>query len=118
MIEVYGEKVQKPKWQELGCQKVGFFADRDTIRVGRDEGSFSTNQLRVSGATVYMQDMKVVYNRGSPDNIPIRAQICQGGETKPFDLRGERRAIKLIELSYGSKPSARGQPVVCVYGRQ
>lgn len=124
VIEVYGEKAryrekaQEPRWQELGCQKVGFFADRDTIRVGRDEGNFSAIQLRVSGATVYMQELKVIYNRGSPDSIPIRAQIRQGGETRPLDLRGERRTIKLIELSYGSKPSARGQPVVCAYGRQ
>ena len=68
-------------------------------------------------ATVYMQDLKVVYDRGLPDSIPVRAQIRAGGETKPLDLRGARRHIKLIELSYGSKPSVRGQPVVCVFGR-
>ncbi len=77
----------------------------------------SAIQLRVSGATVYMQDLKVVYDRGSPDSIPVRAQIRAGGETKPLDLRGDRRHIKLIELSYGSKPTLRGQPVVCVFGR-
>jgi hypothetical protein len=116
-IEVYGEKEPpKPKWEELGCQKVGFFADRDIIRVGRKEGKFSAIQLRVSGATVYVQDLKVVYERGSPDNIRVRAQIRAGGETRPLDLRGERRAIDRIELSYGSKPSTRGQPAVCVYG--
>lgn len=118
-IEIYGEKeIPKPKWEELGCQKVGFFADRDIIRVGRKEGSFSAIQLRVSGATVYVQDLRVIYERGSPDNIPVRAQIRAGGETRPLDLRGERRAIDRIELSYGSKPSTRGLPSVCVYGYQ
>ena len=117
-IEVYGEKVREPRWEELGCQKVGFFADRDIIRVGREEGHFSAIQLRVSGATVYMQDLRVIYDRGSPDSIPVRAQIRAGGETKPLDLRGQRGAINFIELSYGSKLSVRGQPIVCVYGRQ
>lgn len=119
-IEIFGEKpilILKRKWEELGCQKVGFFADRDIIRVGRKEGTFSAIQLRVSGATVYVQNLKVVYERGSPDDIPVRAQIRAGGETKPLDLRGERRAIKLIELAYGSK-SIGGKPSVCVYGTQ
>ncbi len=120
-IEIYGEKVRQPTWQprweELGCQKVGFFADRDVIRLGRKEGHITAIQLRVSGATVYMQDLKVVYDRGLPDSIPVRAQIRAGGETKPLDLRGDRRHIKLIELSYGSKPTVRGQPVVSVFGR-
>lgn len=125
VIEVYGEKVRqpreevrRPRWEELGCQKVGFFADRDVIRVGRKEGHISAIQLRVSGATVYMQGLKVIYERGSPDSIPVRAKIRAGGETKPLDVRHDRRHIKLIELSYGSTPSIGSRPVVCVYGRQ
>lgn len=86
--------------------------------MGRKEGSFSAIQLRVGGANVYMLGLKVVYDRRSPESIPVRTQIRAGGETKPLDLRGERRTIKLIELSYGSTPSMLGQPVVCVYGRQ
>jgi len=124
VIEVYGEKVRyieevpEPRWAELGCQKVGFLADRDVIRVGRKEGTFSAIQLRVSGANVYMLDLRVVYDRGPSENIPVRTQIRAGGETRPLDLRGEQRVIKVIELSYGSTPSLGGQPVVCVYGRR
>ena len=118
VIEVYGEVVRRPRWEELGCQKVGFFADRDVIRVGSKEGHISAIQLRVSGATVYMQDLKVIYDRGSPHSIPVRAQIRAGGETKSLDLRGDRRHIKRIELSYGAKLSVGSRPVVCVYGRQ
>ena len=42
------------------AQKVGFLADKDVIRVGRDEGRFKSIRLQVSGNKVYMNDLKVV----------------------------------------------------------
>ncbi len=62
--------------------------------------------------------LTVIYDRGSPDSISVRRQICAGSETKPLELSGGSRSIRSIELSYGSKPTVRGQPVMCVFGRQ
>lgn len=105
------------RWERLGCQKVGFLADKDVIRVGRDEGHFKSIRLQVSGNKVYMNDLKVVYSNGEPDDIPVRSEIRAGGQTRPLDLRGERRAIKAIEMKYRSQPSFKGQATVCVDAR-
>jgi hypothetical protein len=102
------------RWERLGCQKVGFIADKDIIRVGRGEGRFKSIRLQVSGNKVYMDDLKVIYANGEPDDIPVRSEIRAGGQTRPLDLRGERRAIKEIEMKYRSQPNFKGQATVCV----
>ncbi len=105
------------RWERLGCQKVGFIVDKDVIRVGRGEGRFKSIRLEVSGNKVYMDDLKVIYANGEPDDIPVRSEIRAGGQTRPLDLRGERRAIKEIEMKYRSQPNFKGQATVCVDGQ-
>lgn len=105
------------RWEELGCSKAGFLPDKDTIRVGRREGRFSAIQLRVSGNKVHILNLRVVYERGPPDDIDVRAEIREGGETRPLDLRGERRSIDRVELVYVAQPSFKGSAKVCVFGR-
>jgi len=102
------------RWERLGCQKVGFITDQDVIRVGRGEGRFKSIRLQVSGNKVYMDDLKVIYANGEPDDIPVRSEIRAGGQTRALDLRGERRAIKEIEMKYRSQPNFKGQATVCV----
>jgi hypothetical protein len=61
-----------------------------------------------------MDDLKVIYANGEPDDIPVRSEIRAGGQTRPLDLRGERRAIKQIEMKYRSQPNFKGEATVCV----
>jgi hypothetical protein len=103
-------------WEQLGCQSVGFLVDHDSVRVGRKDGRFKAIRLEVSGNTVYMNDLKVIYANGQPDDIPVRAEIKAGGQTRPMDLKGRDRAIKEINMTYRSKPSFKGAAKVCVYG--
>ncbi len=128
IIEVYGEKARAPRppppprqrWEKLGCQNVGIGADRDVIRVGRNEGRFDAIRLRANGANVYVYDLTVVYGSGQPDSLRVRSQIRAGSETKPLPLSGRnKRAIKQIELTYGSIPNFGGRrPELCVDGRR
>jgi len=107
-------------WDELGCGNVGIKADSDTIRVGRREGRFSAIQLRVRGNKVNILDLRVIYNHGPPDDIRVRSEIRDGGETRPLDLRGERRVIDRVELSYKIPLGVnllKGPATVCVFGR-
>jgi hypothetical protein len=106
------------RWEELGCSKAGFLPDHDTIKVGRREGRFSAIRLRVSGNKVNILNLTVVYERGPPDDIPVKSEIREGGETRPLDLRGERRAIDRVELYYVAQPNFKGSAKVCVDGRQ
>ncbi len=105
------------RWEQLGCQKVGFKTDRDVIKVGRAEGRFKSIRLKVTGNRVHMMDLKVVYANGQPDDIPVREEIRAGGQTRPLDLKGERRAIRRVEMVYRSEPNFRGQATVCVEGQ-
>jgi len=123
ILNVYGERDRRPgpgpgpmAWDELGCKKVGFLVDRDVVRVGRQDGRFRAIRLRVEGNKVHMMDLRVVYANGGPDDIPVREEIRAGGQTRPLDLRGERRAIDRIEMVYRSQPSLRGQATICVDG--
>ncbi len=117
----YGRTVEKRadrKWEELGCQSVGFLGDRDVIRVGRREGRFKSIKLNVSGNAIYLLDLKVVYANGQPDDIQVRSEIREGGETRPLDLKGRERAIDRVEMVYRAKPNFKGKARVCVAGLQ
>jgi hypothetical protein len=86
------------------------------VPVGRAEGRFRAIKLRVRDNAVYMMDLKVVYANGEPDDIPVRAEIRAGGETRVLDLRGRDRAIREVQMVYRSRPSFRGQAAVEVWG--
>jgi hypothetical protein len=104
------------KWEELGCQKVGFLIDRDVVKVGRHDGRFKAIRLEVSGNTVYIEDLKVVYGNGVADDIPVRSEIRDGGQTRALDLKGRDRAIDRVEMVYRAQPNFKGSAKVCVYG--
>jgi hypothetical protein len=106
------------KWEQLGCQQVSFLGkDRDSIRIGRREGRFKAIKLAVRGTDVEMLDLKVVYANGELDDIPVRAVIRAGQETRPLDLKGRERAIDRIDMVYRARPSFRGLATVCAEGR-
>ncbi len=104
-------------WVELGCQKVNFRAERDTVRVGRREGRFSAIRLSARGGDVEMLDLKVIYANGQPDDIRVRRILERGEPTPPLDLRGRDRSVDSIELVYRALPNRRDrEPTVCVEG--
>lgn len=104
-------------WVELGCQAVSFNVDHDVVRVGRREGRFKAIRLFARGGDVEMLDLRVVYGRGAPDDIPVRRVLRRGDRTEPLDLRGWERAIDRVELVYRSLPSFRGRDaLICIEG--
>jgi hypothetical protein len=104
-------------WVELGCQKVSFRAERDTLRVGRREGRFTAIRLFARGGDVEMLDLKVIYGGGQPDDIRVRHILERGERTRPLDLRGRDRSIDSIEMVYRALPNRRDrEPTVCVEG--
>ena len=105
-------------WELLGTRKVGLLADRDVIEVGRGEGKFRKIKLRVRGNDIHFFDLKVVYGNGQVDDISVRENIREGGETRALDLRGRDRAIRRIEMVYGRAPNLRGSATVEVWGLQ
>jgi hypothetical protein len=94
-----------------------FGADHDTVPVGRQEGRFSAIRLRVERADLLLISLRVVYERGPPDEYQVNNRIRAGTETQPLDLRGERRSIRQVDLVYSSIPSFKGSSRVCIDGR-
>ena len=110
----------KNKWEKLGCEDVGRRADRDVIKVGRREGRFEAIRLTASGNDIRVEDLKVVYANGRPDDIRVRAELREGSETRPLDLKGGDRAIDRIEIvtKRDYKGRGKGRAKVCVDGRE
>ncbi len=105
-------------WELLGKQKVGFLADRDVIRVGRQEGRYDKLALAVKGNDIELISMRVVYGNGDSEELAYREKLREGSYTRPIDLRGGDRIIREIQFIYRSKPSFQGQATLYVYGRQ
>lgn len=106
------------QWVILGEQTVGFNVDRDVIRVGREEGSFSRIRIEARNNDIFLYSATVVFGSGAEQKIAINALIPAGGRSQNFDLSGERRAIRSIALTYKARPGFPGRSVVAVYGAQ
>ena len=64
-----------------------------------------------------MQRMVVTYDNGVPDNIDVRQNIPQGGESRVIDLRGTgTRSIRKIDFWYDTKGFLKGKADVTVSG--
>lgn len=113
-IEFYGEKRREAKWEQLGCQRVGFLETKDVIRVGKREGAFRALKLTVSDATLRLNRVRVVFGDRSTQTLDVRSAIRAGSETRPIDLDGRRRTIERIELDYLPTINLKRGPQVCV----
>jgi hypothetical protein len=106
-------------WEFLGATRIGGFGfDRDEIKVGKRRGHFEKSRVRARSNGVYVRSLRVVYGNDEKQDIRMGRRLREGQQTASIELEDRERFIKRIELSYGSKPSVRGQPVVCVFGRQ
>lgn len=49
-----------------------------------------------------MNEMVVVYGTGAIDRLPVRYNITPGTDSRIYDLRGNDRVIRRIDLTYRS----------------
>jgi hypothetical protein len=108
--------VERGNWVELGCERAGFLAERDVIRVGRKEGRFRALRVSATSNSVAINDLKVIFANGEYERLMVQQDVREGTSTQPLDLPGDRRSIDRIEMAYQSKPNFKGQARVCVEG--
>ncbi len=106
---------QRGRWTYLGDSHVDGSVDHDSIKVGRSDGSFRAIRLRISGGAINFERVIVRFGNGTQEEIPIRARIPNGGQTRAIDLPGERRMIQSVDLWY-SKDHWSRRPKVTLYG--
>ena len=102
-------------WRTVGSTRVQG-RDTDTIRV---PGTARYHQMRVcvSGGPIQMRDVDVRFRNGGHQDIGTRQLMRAGTCTRNVDLRGNRRDVTAVRLSYA--PLARGwiRPTVRVQVR-
>jgi hypothetical protein len=102
-------------WRTIAYTQVNG-RDRDTIRV---PGTARYRQLRVCvfDGSIDMRDVDVWFRNGGHQDIGTRSLMRSGTCTRNLDLRGRRRDVTAIRLSY--VPLRRGwrPPVVRVQVR-
>ena len=103
------------RWVRLGSAHVDGNQDHDNIQVDFRDGRFRAIQLRVRGGAVDFDRVVVHYEDGEPEVVAARERVRDGGATQVLDLRGNRRAIRSVELWY-SKGGWRRRPEVRLFG--
>jgi hypothetical protein len=119
----HAQQVVKPKpgaagtWRLIGQTHADHGADHDTIVVQGPYDNFRKIKFKVTDAPLNMQRMVVTYDNGAPDNIDIRQNIAQGGESRVIDLRGVgKRSLRRIDFWYDTKGFLKGKADVTVFG--
>ncbi len=104
-------------WVLLGTRTVGANVETDTIPVGVDRGQFDRLYVKVLNNALNILDLRVNYTVGADEDIPMRAVIPAGGNSRVIDLKGGDRRITNIRLTY-QKITVGGPAVVEVYGQR
>lgn len=102
-------------WEFLGERNINYNIDLDTIPIGPREGRYTALQLYVEKADIAARSLRITFRNGNVQNIPIRALIRAGSYSQVFDLRGNRRFLKQVQLSYESKPGETITPEVQLF---
>jgi hypothetical protein len=117
------QQVVQPKpgaagtWRLIGQTHADHAQDHDTIIVKGPYDNFRKIKFKVTDAPLNMQRMVVTYDNGAPDNIDVRQNIPQGGESRVIDLRGVgKRSLRRIDFWYDTKGFLNGKADVTVFG--
>ena len=84
---------------------------RDVVNIGGREGQFKAIRLEVRQSDVEVLDLKIVYGNGDAEDIRVRQMFKAGSSSRVIDLKGGKRAIKQIIVTYVA-PRARQDPVL------
>lgn len=117
------QQVRKPRagaagsWRIIGTSQAKFTADHDAIVVAGPYDFFRRLKFKVTDAPLNMVKMIVRYDDGGlPENIPLRFNIPQGGESRIIDLKGTKRKLKSVEFWYDTKGILHGRADVTLFG--
>ena len=91
-------------WVKLGEQTVNGRVDKDTIRVGRSEGTFSKLTLVVEKSELELLDFVVTFANGQTFHPEVKHYFRASSRTRVIDLPGDDRTIQKIDVTYRNLP--------------
>lgn len=119
------QKVVQPRagsagsWRLLGTTQANHSADHDIIIVNGPFDYFRKLKFKVTDAPLNMLRMIVRYDDGgAPENIDLRFNIPQGGESRIIDLKRGKRKLKSVEFWYDTKGFLKGKADVTLFGQK
>ena len=118
LVFITQSAVAQKDWQRLGSRKVNFGLDRDVIKVGLQDGTFTKLRFVVSGGALNMHKIVVQYGNGTKDELEVRHNFKKGSLTRVVDLRGGKRIIRDITFWYDTKNASRKRATLTVFGRR
>ena len=105
------------QWFLLGDKKVGFGVDHDVIHFGNWKDDVRQIKLKITDGPLKMYNMKIWFDNGTVQDVPLRNRFAQGSESRVIDLVGGLRHLSKIEFWYETKGFLHGRSEVSVYGR-
>ncbi|MEO1207118.1 MAG: hypothetical protein AAFV45_12390 [Pseudomonadota bacterium] len=91
-------------WVLLAAQTAGFVGfDKDDIVVGENNGGFNEIRVTVRERAITLNTIKVIYNDGETDTIPVKTQVDAGSTYGPIALRRGGERIEKIQAMYRSR---------------
>jgi len=95
---------QNQGWQLLGEQTVKGKRDKDTIVVGKYEGTFDEIQISVLDSDIELKDITVTFANGETWSPKTKLLFKEGQRSRAIDLPGNNRTIAKIDLVYQNTP--------------
>jgi len=112
------ETAEAAQWVKLGTRKVNWGVDVDRIPVGQGWGTFRSLRFQVRGNAIRLFDLRVRFGNGASQDIPVRAIIPQGGQSRVIDLAGNGRFIQWVQFTYARPGNGQGPAWVDLFGRK
>lgn len=103
-------------WRYLGDKWVNFGVDHDELLLGNIKDDFRQIRLRVTDGPLHVMDMKVHFDNGSVQDVPLRSLIRQGQQSRVIDLDGGLRHLQKISFWYETVGYRKGRARVAVWG--
>jgi hypothetical protein len=91
-------------WKLLGERTVTGRYDHDTITVGAYRGAFEKLTLVVTDSDLELIDLEIKFASGRSYHPATRHFFREGSRSRVFDLPGDKRIIRSIELRYKNLP--------------
>lgn len=102
-------------WRLLGERSVAGRYDHDTIAVGSYKGRFDKLTMVVTDSDLELIDLEIKFVTGRSYHPATRHYFREGSRSRVFDLPGDDRMIRSIELRYKNVGS--GNAKVQIWGR-
>lgn len=103
-------------WQVLGEQSVNLIIDHDELTLGNTGDALRKIRLKVIDGPVHIINIRIHFDTGGVQNVPVNTTLKTGQQSKVIDLEGGLRNIRKIGFWYNTVGLFNGKSRVAVLG--